>query len=134
MTDDLKPWRTACRSCDGTGADLWKGNPQHDCPSCHGRGYVLISPIEPAARAVDDTYDCNRGGEITNIPQVAQAAITAYLAAIEAEGSVMVPVEPTGEMVREGAEPLFAGSGTKADAKAIEVYRAMIAARPKVEP
>lgn len=34
--------------------------------------------------------------------------------------------EPSEAMVRAGAEPVFAGSGVKADAKALEVWQAMI--------
>jgi hypothetical protein len=38
--------------------------------------------IEAAANAIDDTYDVDPRGDMTNIHQVATAAITAYLQAL----------------------------------------------------
>lgn len=63
---------------------------------------------------------------------IVQAAIAAYLAQREADGFVMVPVEPTPHMKEEA---LFANDNAllmSADCTDMgNAYRAMIAARPK---
>ena len=59
----------------------------------------------------------------------AQAAITAYLAALEAEGFVVVPVEPTEAMMQAG----WIASGPHPEECPDDIYRTMIAARPQVK-
>jgi RecJ-like exonuclease len=49
--------------------------------------------IEAAANAIDDTYDVDPRGDMTNIHQVATAAITAYLQARSEAGFVEARVE-----------------------------------------
>lgn len=59
----------------------------------------------------------------------AQAAIAAYLAQCEADGEVMVPVEPDKAMLQAG------NAWTNHHADCVDsIYRAMIATRPKVAP
>lgn len=50
------------------------------------------------------------------------------LTALREAGFAVVPVEPTDAMIETAGALLWAGSRTQADAKALEVYRAMIAA------
>ena len=62
----------------------------------------------------------------------AQAAVQAYLAAMEAEGFVMVPVEPSGRALQKGLSVIsefLGGDPTIGDARMI--YSAMLAARPQ---
>lgn len=87
------------------------------------------------------------GGDCTNMPGacivciyeeemlLAEAAIRAYLAAMEAEGMVMVPVEPTLAMAAAMGAAYYAGPADGVvDAEVTKsIYRAMIAARPKVD-
>lgn len=43
-----------CRSCDGTGVDLWHGIADRDCTMCSGRGRVpkiAASSAETSPRA-----------------------------------------------------------------------------------
>ena len=63
----------------------------------------------------------------------AQAAITAYKRAREAQGYVEVPVEPTEAMLDAvaGAPFRFLSSGKQAAER--DAYRAMLAARPQKE-
>jgi len=57
-----------------------------------------------------------------SLPEGADAAITAHLAALEAAGLVVVPIEPTDEMLEAGNDVLLANR---------PVYRALVAARPR---
>lgn len=84
--------------------------------------------LEAAARAIEN----GSAEEWEAMPLIhkqvfrsqAKAAITAYLAAMEAEGFVMVPVEPTPEMHDAGCDQILDPIGL------YDAYRAMIAARP----
>lgn len=73
------------------------------------------------------------------------AAVHAYLAAMERQGFVMVPVEPTVEMLQDGHDAYYAARRPSISGMTIEAqtraecaresacYRAMLAALPKVE-
>ena len=82
--------------------------------------------IEAAARAIDDTYDVDCGGDMLNLREVATAAIEAYRAAMREAGVVEVPVVPTDNMEAAGWTPYYAEEGVP------EVWAAMIAARPQI--
>ena len=91
----------------------------------------MTKAIEAAAEAVAD-YTGRRlppHGDVRTCEGIAQAAITAYLAAMEAEGLVMVPVEATDKICEAG---LFANDNALlmgADCTDMRnAYRAMIAA------
>lgn len=60
-------------------------------------------------------------------------AAKAYLAMRSAQGMVMVPVEPTDEMHHAGYERISESLETGTIATCGDVYKAMIAARPKGE-
>ena len=87
--------------------------------------------IEAAARAVDAVSETRfYGGEAQHI---AQAAIRAYNAAMEAEGFVLVPVEPTPAMCQRGGIYTGCVSPREAGEAAMQIYAAMFAARPRAE-
>lgn len=87
-----------------------------------------IEAAELAMNEVAKPHALYNAGEAT------RACIAAYLAAMEAAGSVMVPVEATPNMEEEA---LFANDNAllmSADCTDMgNAYRAMIAARPRVE-
>ena len=90
----------------------------------------MTKVIEAAARAIWAEMPVERGiGPTTASEIFAQAAITAYLAAMKAEGFVMVPVEATDKICEAG---LFANDNALlmgADCTDMRnAYRAMIAA------
>lgn len=89
-------------------------------------GKVMDSAMEAAARAVYRAM----GDEINGSEDIARAAIAAYLAAKEAEGFVMVPVEPTREMIYTGTDKLYENAPWS---DCVHVWSAMIAARPREE-
>jgi hypothetical protein len=91
--------------------------------------------IEAAVRAILKNIEMvtvSGGVVASGYEKAAQAAIAAYLAQREADGFVMVPVEPTPHMKEEA---LFANDNALlmiADCTDMgNAYRAMIAARPK---
>ena len=97
--------------------------------------------IEAAARAIDrslawdvESVDA-RATELTREEQtkVAHACIAAYLAAMEAEGFVMVPVEPTPEMVTVFDDYHQTRYNPASTYRAAHTWAAMIAARPNVK-
>ena len=66
----------------------------------------------------------------SNTPNAAEAAITAYLAAMEAAGFVVVPVKATPEMAKAAV-----GRDRSSEATIFHgMYRAMLASRPKEAP
>lgn len=73
--------------------------------------------IEAVARALRSKHG------IPDAEDVAQTAISAHLKALEAEGMVIVPAEPTQDMVRSGHDWTEVQFDLIAD-----TYRAMIAA------
>lgn len=100
----------------------------------------MTKAMEAAARALADEIGvtCRLGEDIETVDdlhnaetdighadmiEATQAAVSAYLAQREAEGFVMVPVEPTPEMLEQfGIHKQWAKDN----------YRAMIAARPQI--
>lgn len=120
----------ACYRLLEGGERCWR--PEGHEGECAGRA---MDDREIITTAIEDSYDVDKRGEITNLHQVADTV----LAAIEACGRVIVPVEATVEMLDKGYdayarkaddiwsptptdEPL-AGGGAMGYA-----YRAMIAA------
>lgn len=101
----------------------------------------MDSAMEAAGRAVYDLpmSDGDRCGDWLGMWSgddaeadallIAQAAIQAYLTAKEAEGFVLVPVEPTARMVLAGANERENGDMELHARK----WRAMLAARPREE-
>ena len=81
--------------------------------------------IEAVARAIH--VHCHA---MTSPEDAARAA----LAAIEASGHAIVPVEPTEDMVGEGGLARLRHDGHPRDAPVVAIYAAMLAARPKVLP
>lgn len=92
--------------------------------------------IEAAARAVmlarpnggcivqDWQREAQDNPHVETAMKQAQAAVQAYLAAMEAEGFVMVPVEPTSKQLGEG-------HGVLHHQCPLVTYSAMLAARPQ---
>lgn len=64
----------------------------------------------------------------TILDEQLEPAITAYLAAMEAAGFVMMPAKATAEMGREGSAARNKGALVEG------IYAAMVAARPRVTP
>jgi hypothetical protein len=89
----------------------------------------MIDPkaLEAVSNAIDDAYDVDPRGDMTNIHQVATAAITAYLQAREQEGFVEVPREPTEAMLHAAMSRECSGD------MYFSIYRAMIAAHGGAE-
>jgi microcystin degradation protein MlrC len=83
--------------------------------------------LEAAANAIDDTYDVDERGDMTNIHQVATAAITAYHKHLADAGSVIISLEWL-EAVLAYANPI----GVMGDHTFAEI-RAMIAAHGGAE-
>ena len=56
-TEDTVP----CTGCDGTGVDLYDGNPERSCQVCHGSGqqpapYTMLLAERDEARAEAERY------------------------------------------------------------------------------
>ena len=83
--------------------------------------------LAKAARALEDEYDKRNDVALFGLPDIVRAAITAYLAHLAEAGRVIVPVEPTEAMRVEGVTAFYMDDGV------VEIYRAMIAARPQNE-
>lgn len=95
---------------------------------------------EAVARAIcnesagSDVYDFERGGEGSRWGALARAAISAHIAALEAAGFAIVPVEPTDEMAQVGFEvsaDAIRSNRIGLDAllnPPVEAYKAMLAA------
>jgi hypothetical protein len=91
---------------------------------------------ELATQICGCAYPEQRKADIAAILAFREAGIIAYLAALEAEGFVMVPVEPTEAMLEAGhlRDPLGCDIEPN-DAPMIyeRIWEAMIAARPQVK-
>lgn len=83
----------------------------------------MTKAIEAAARAIEWALTDHLHAE-----EAARDCITAYLAAMKAEGFVMVPAEPTEGMVNEGSDCTGWACDDGGPETARLVYRAMIAA------
>lgn len=95
--------------------------------------------IEAASKAIlanIEMVSVSGGVIASGYEKAAQAAVTAYLAAMEAAGEVLAPVSPTPAMIAEGRErdPL-ACDVDAGDAQMVygRIWEAMIAARPREE-
>ena len=98
--------------------------------------------IEAAARAIlqnIETVSVSGGVVASGYEKAAHACITAYLAAMEAEGFVMVPVEATEEMIDAGFDhhpkhfEAQMGRPPTPEEDMDWQYRAMLSARPNVK-
>lgn len=96
--------------------------------------------IEAAARAICETegyaYWPDDNPSDGHYGKIAQAAIAAYLSAMEAEGWCFTPVEATDEMIGVYYEHCDLGGDLHQNAEGsqvADVYRAMLAARPNVK-
>ena len=83
--------------------------------------------IEAAARALDHAYDAFHGSDMPNIADLAQAAVTAYLAAMEAADA--------GEVLGRAMDACLETGCIRADKMAewLSANGFVIAARPRVE-
>ena len=92
--------------------------------------------LEAAARAVAGRAGAVWSQDANRYRGYAQAAVAAFLAQREADGFVMVPVEPTEVMVKAGVQlafrirlsPEYSWQDYMTD-----LHRAMLAARPKAK-
>ena len=62
---------------------------------------AAIASLEQTLR---EAYECGMGGPQSARMVATEDAITAYLAAMRAEGWVMVPMEPTVAMLQDGSD------------------------------
>ena len=92
----------------------------------------MTKAIEAAEGAFLRVFDTDRPAALLHLNEALRQAIIAYLAAMKAEGFVMVPVEPTEAMRRAGAT---ADNDAQAspfwippEQSSLMVYAAMIAA------
>lgn len=90
--------------------------------------------IQAAVRAILKNIEMvtvSGGVVASGYEKAAQAAIAAADAQREADGFVMVPVEPSGVMIDRGFHASESLPDETATAFVARTYRAMIAARPK---
>lgn len=94
--------------------------------------------VEAVAQSIgctrDDTWEWlkqNKPARVDELQTEAAAAITAYLASMEAQGWVMRCKEPTDAMIAAGAAEVRLGADEKwsPEVTASEVYDAMLAAK-----
>jgi hypothetical protein len=99
--------------------------------------------IERMAEGLHDYHDLNipekyRGSFRTVRPpescDIIVGTVTAVLAAIRAAGWAVVPVEPNFNMESEGSVAMVKLGYLSSPGEVAEIYRAMLAAAPGVEP
>lgn len=95
----------------------------------HGSGNAICDQLELERVGEGDKQRVHftLPGKALDLDLIADAAISAFLTAAEAQGFVMVPILPADQMRAAGSSALLHPSWDIAD----ECYRRMLSARPR---